>query len=197
MTTRLIGITISHRCYLPIHDATGFTPFQITFGRSPTLPVEAMVGTPPQQGKKDIPSYLTRLHNSLHTAYVAVRANIESAHQRNKERYDRERPFSPYSVGDLVWLHVPAIKAGRTKKFTSQWKGPYTVMDRISEVNYRLKLVGSSSKPLVVHHNRLKPYYGTPQQAPPAPTRPVTSLENSTHLWPDFRYSSVSPAGGY
>ena len=37
-------------------------------------------------------------------------ANITSAHQHNKEHYDKKRPFPPYSVGDLVWLHVSAVK---------------------------------------------------------------------------------------
>ena len=121
-----------------IHDTTGFTPFHITFGRSPVLPIEAMVGIPPQPKNKDVPPFLAKLHDSLHTSYTAVRAHIASAHQRNKERYDTQKPFSPYSVGDLVWLHVSAIKPGKTKKFASQWKGPYTVIDRTSKVNYKI-----------------------------------------------------------
>ena len=103
-----------------IHDTTGFTSFHVTFGHSPVLPVDTMIGTPLQRKGTDIPSFVTKLHNSLYTAYTAVRAHITSTHQRNKERYDKKKLFSPYSVGDLVWLHVPAIKPRRTKKFVSQ-----------------------------------------------------------------------------
>ena len=174
-----------------IHDTKGFTPFHITFGHYPVLPVEAMVRTPLQHTSKDISHHL---HNSLHAAYATVRAHITSSHQHNKERYDRQRPFSPYSVGDLVWLHVPAIKPGRTKKFASQWKGPYTVMDRISKVNYRLKLVGSSAKSLVVHHNQLKPYYRRPQEVSPASTWLITP-SNSATVGPDLQYLRASPVG--
>ena len=92
-----------------IHDTTGFTPFHITFGCSPVLPLEAMIGIPPQQRHKDVPSFVAKVRNSLHTAYATVRANITSAHQHNKEHYDKNRPFLPYSVGDLVWLHVSAV----------------------------------------------------------------------------------------
>ena len=88
--------------------------YGIIFGRSPVLPLEAMIGIPPQQRHKDVPSFVAKVHNSLYTVYATVRA-----HQRNKEHY-KKRPFSPYSVGDLVWLHVSAIKPGRTKKFPSQ-----------------------------------------------------------------------------
>ena len=178
-----------------IHDTTGFTPFHITFGHSPVLPLEAMIGIPPRQKHKDVPSFVDKVHNSLHTAYATVRANITSAHQHNKEHYDKKRPFLPYSVGDLVWLHVSAVKPGRTKKFASQWKGPYTVIDRTSDVNYKLKLVGSSVKPLIVHHNRLKPSYGTPihstsaSSVPPVPSAPLYSDV--------VRCPSIPPVGGY
>ena len=52
-------------------------------------------------------------------------------------------------------------------------------MDRISEVNYKIKLVGSSTKATIVHHNRLESYYGTPQQVTPTSTNaapPVSSV---------------------
>ena len=116
-----------------IHDTTGFTPFHLTFGHSPVLSLEAMIGIRPQQKNKDVPSFLSKVHDSLHTAYDTVRNSIASAHLCNKERYDKERPFSPYSVGDLVWLHFSAVKPGRTKKFATQWKGPYTVIDRVAK----------------------------------------------------------------
>ena len=82
---------------------------------------------------KDVPSFLSKVHDSLHTVYDTVRNSIASAYQCNKERYDKERPFSPYSVGDLVWLHFSAVKPGRTKKFATQWKGLYTVIDRVAK----------------------------------------------------------------
>ena len=69
------------------------------------------------------------MHDSLHTAYATVRANINLAHQCSMEHY--EGPFLPYSVGDLVRLHASAVKPGNFP----QWKGPYTIIDRISEVN--------------------------------------------------------------
>ena len=139
-----------------------------------------MIGICPQQRNKHIPSFLAKVHDSLHTAYDTVRANITSAHQRNKERYDKERTFSPYSVGDLVWLHVSAAKPGRTKKFVSQWKGLYTINDRISEVKYKVKLVGSSVKPLIVHYKWLKSCYGTPIHSPLASTVPLYTQYLST-----------------
>ena len=67
-----------------------------------------------------------------------------------------------FVVGDLVWLYVPAIKSGRTKKFSCLWRGPYTVIDKTSVVNYKVQLLGST-KTVVVHRNRLKTCFGRPQ----------------------------------
>ena len=176
-----------------IHDTTGFTPFHITFGRSPILPIDTIIGTPPLQRKvTHIPSFVNKLHTSLHSAYAAVRAHIAASHQRNKTRYDKHGFFSPYAIGDLVWLHVPAVKPGRTKKFASQWRGPYTVIDKLSDANFRIQLVGSSAKSLVVHHNRMKLCYGIPQQVPfSLPPLATPELQDVQRL------SNAHPVGGY
>ena len=147
--THLPQILFAYRT--SIYDTTGFAPFHITFGRSPILPIDTIIGTPPLQRKvTDNPSFVNKLHTSLHSAYAAVRAHIAASHQRNKTRYDKHGFFSPYSIGDLVWLHVPTVKPGRTKKFVSQWCGPYTVIDKLSDANYRIQLVGSYAKSPVV-----------------------------------------------
>lgn len=39
---------------------------------------------------------------------------------------------------------VPAVKQGRTKKLSSLWRGPYTILDKTSPVNYCIQLIGSS-----------------------------------------------------
>ena len=51
-------------------------------------------------------------------------------------RYDTKSVNVPYQVGDQVWLYVPSVKSGNTKKLASLWCGPYTVIDRINSVNY-------------------------------------------------------------
>ena len=153
-----------------------------------------MMGTLPRQPLKSVPAFLDDLHRSLHSAYHTVRNHLQSAHQRNKQRYDKERSYTPFMVGNQVWLHVPVVKPGRTKKFTSQWRGPYTVMDRISTSNYRIRLIGSPAMDTVVHHNRLKLCYGTPQEV----TAPSTTSPTTDQLYSDVVHRSIrTPAGGY
>ena len=139
-----------------LHAATGFNPFHIIFGHSPTLPVDVMLGALRHFQPKDVPAYVSNLHKSLHNTYTTVRTHIQSAHDRNKQRYDASKPYLPYTIGDQVWLHVPVMKNGTSKKFASQGCGPYTILDKL---HYHIKLIESPSKDMAVHHNRLKLCY--------------------------------------
>ena len=157
-----------------IHDSTGYSPFHVNFGRSPSLPIDIMLGQfLSSDEEKEVAEYVKEVALSLKDAYEKVRHNIEEAHKANKRRYDDKESGDRFSIGDLVWLHVPAIKQGRTKKFSNLWRGPYTVIDKTSNVNYKIQLV-DANKPLIVHRNRLKLCYGKP------PWKTTSKLERAT-----------------
>ena len=62
-----------------IHDATGFSPFHITFGCSPTIQVDTMMGTLPRQPSKSVPAFLDDLHHSLHSAVIRCACMVMDA----------------------------------------------------------------------------------------------------------------------
>ena len=74
------------------------------------------------------------------------------------ERYDRRIHGKPLKHGDTVWLHCPTVPRGHARKLHHPWKGPFNVLDQITEVDYRIRSTRGQSKTLVVHFNRLKPY---------------------------------------
>lgn len=80
-------------------------------------------------------------------------------------------------MGDRVWLYNPAIKQGRTKKLSNLWRGPFTIVDKISPVNYRIHLIGGSQT-LIVHYNRLKLCYSPPKLSRP-PKQATVHLPSS------------------
>ena len=175
-----------------IHETTGYTPFHVMFGRSPVLPVEIMIGVTSTQKESTVPDFVRSLNRSLKTVCSQVRESIRIAHQRNKARYDQHTTATSFSIGDQVWLFVPAVKTGRTKKLASLWRGPYTVTDKLSPVNYRIQLLGVPNKTLVVHHNRLKHCFGTPTP-PPATDTPTTDGT----LYSEVLRGQVSQVAGY
>eukprot|EP00731_Ephydatia_muelleri_P006855 Em0003g1103a len=151
------------------HESSGYSPFRVNFGRSPILPIDIAVGQLNVQeygegGEPTVLQYVETLNKSLRKIFSDVKEQLASAHDRSKKRYDKGVSGEKFTVGDQVWLFVPAVKQGRTRKLASLWRGPYTVIDRINgALNYRIQLVGST-KTLVVHRNRLKRCYGLPKE---------------------------------
>ena len=58
-------------------------------------------------------------------------------------------------IGDKVLLYDETLRRGRSKKLESLWTGPYTIIEKISEVNYMIK---KGRRTLKVHANRLKQF---------------------------------------
>ena len=70
--------------------------------------------------------------------------------------HDRNVKCDTYNMGDRVWLKNSATKVGQTGKFRKRWTGPFTVINVLSNVNYRIKPDMGTKKLQIVHVNRLK-----------------------------------------
>ena len=108
----------------------------------------------------NIPQYIKEVRKTLKNAYDVIRVNLDVAHKKRKDVKDKHCAETNFRIGDRVWLFNPAVKVGQTKKFSSLWRGPYTVIDRVSPVNYR---IGTTSTQ-IVHYNRLKLCHGDPEK---------------------------------
>ena len=153
----------AYRTSLP--ESTGYSPYFVNFGRSPVLPVDVMLGRfgTGERGDGTIPQYIKEVKTTLKMAYDVIRENLDVAQKKRKERRDKHCDEVNFKVGDRVWLFNPAVKVGETRKLSSQWRGPYTVIDRVSPVNYKIQLIGTT-KTQTVHHNRMKMCHGDPEK---------------------------------
>ena len=142
-----------------------------------------------------VPQFVRDLHSTLKTVYSQVREGIKAAHHRNKARYDQHTANTHFSIGDQVWLYVPAVKTGTTKKLACLWRGPYTIIDKLSMQNYRIQLLGVPTKTLVVHHNRLKHCFGTPK-SPPEGNSYHSPVTTTTQPYSDV-VRRPAPGAGY
>ena len=59
-----------------------------------------------------------------------------------------------------MYLYNRAIKPGLSNKFKKTWTGPYKVIAKLSELNY--KIMVRDNKIQVVHVNSLKANYNPP-----------------------------------
>ena len=57
--------------------------------------------------------------------------------------------------GEKVWFF--ASQKAKSRKFFLPWIGPYNIIERNSEVNYKISKDTNSKKWQIVYYNRLKP----------------------------------------
>ena len=110
-----------------IQEGTGATPCSLMFGREAHLLIDVMFGMPPGE---DL------LRQRMEAAYHRVRSQLCLQQRRQKNLYDRKVAGAPYCVGDLVWLHSPAIARGSSRKLHCPWQGPYKIVKVITDVIY-------------------------------------------------------------
>ena len=141
-----------------VHESTGTTPAKVIFGHEMRLPVDAITGTPPDK-PKPVTEYVSDLRNQLDEVHRMVRESSLKANMKMKTRYDRHANTNGYDEGNLVWLHNPLRRKGKSPKLQARWEGPFKVITRINDVTYRIKK-GLKGKPKIVHIDRLARYHG-------------------------------------
>ena len=95
------------------------------------------------------------MRDRLEAMSTEARKNKERAKIQQKTWYDkgaRERSFQP---GDEVLVLLPTTAA----KLTAQWQGPYTVVEQVGKVNYKLKMPDRRKKTAVFHVNMLQKWH--------------------------------------
>ena len=148
-----------------VHSSTGETPYMLTFKQDP-LPfttTEALVelakglkgGTKREKDHKKWAQDVCRRFKEVHEK---VRAQLADARLSQKKYYDGRVEPEEFAEGDLVYLYHPMVKAGRTRKLSQPWRGPFKVFRKVSPENVELAALEGEKRLERVHVNRLKKY---------------------------------------
>ncbi|POM73630.1 Reverse transcriptase [Phytophthora palmivora] len=147
-------------------DATRLdTPFFLVHGWDAHGTVSAMLGPRPSSIQART-AYEWRRKLQRDYSYAQACAEdlqkkakqVRSAKQTRKWKGLSERLKSGFVAGDAVWLYIPKVQPGLSRKLAHMWHGPF----RIQEIhdNFRVKLrvenTGYRVNPWV-HVSRLKP----------------------------------------
>ena len=133
---------------------TGMSPFEMNYGMNPSAPDTIDLS-------KKCPSateFLTSLQANLHIA----KARMQQAADRAKHYADKKRSFRTFEQGEKVFLQVPAkstsLSTGKCPKLSPRYCGPWTIVQKLSDVAYRLELPPNCKVHPVFHVSKLKKF---------------------------------------
>ncbi|KAI3373158.1 hypothetical protein L3Q82_006121 [Scortum barcoo] len=129
------------------------------FGHELRTPVDLIFGPPPEPEVEGEPGldYLYHLRERLNEVHNLTRQTLAAAGVRQKRAYDSRCSGGEFAAGAQVWVYCPERKKGLSPKLMSHWIGPCTVLERLSDVVYRVRLV-KRNRVVVLHRDRLAPY---------------------------------------
>ena len=140
--------------------ATGYSPYELTFGRLPNTELDLIFGTVPERREyANYHDYHRAFMHKMNMAFHWANKNISGAIQRCR-RYHYNQPKFTFPIGSRVWLLTPVTRPGQRKSFLSPWTGPWVVLSKVNEVVYKIgpNPNWSHKQTHVVTADRLKKY---------------------------------------
>lgn len=133
----------------------GFSPFELIYGRTVRGPLRILK----ELWTKDIVDpevkttyqYLIDLRDRLEKTCEMARENLRGAASEQRRYYNQKARIRNMEVGERVLVLLPT----KTNKLLMQWKGPYHIVKKQSEMDYTLNMGG---KLKTWHANMLKKY---------------------------------------
>ena len=132
---------------------------------------------PPQTSLTEVNQY------ALDLIILRVRDHMGPQHQRQKELYKKSSNVDPFKVGDMVWLHCPAVLRGKSPKLHCFWQEPYRIHENVViDVLYNISLWDHPRKHQVVHFDWLH-------------VKPCVSLPSNLQEWQQEPAETILPDG--
>ena len=134
------------------HSSLKYSPYYLLYGRDANLATSLL---PPSKIRviRDSGDMAATMHKEWRTALAHASEYLANAKATQKWYYDANSYLTSFEVGDKVLLHEAVTKG----KFHMKWAGPFVILDKISDLTYRIQNE-ANSKILIVHVNRLVPW---------------------------------------
>ena len=103
------------------HDATGYSPFLLLFGRPPRLPIDLMFGLKPPPGYSTYPEFVKKWRDAMSEAYQLASETAAKKATSGKIQYDKKAKSTTFQPGDRVLIRNVKERGG-PGKLRSYWE---------------------------------------------------------------------------
>uniref|UniRef100_A0A3P9JPF0 Gypsy retrotransposon integrase-like protein 1 n=1 Tax=Oryzias latipes TaxID=8090 RepID=A0A3P9JPF0_ORYLA len=116
------------------NEVTGFTPYELLFGRCPRLPVDLAFGLSVREPRSISHSdYVKNLRSRLEESYKLASKHAFKSAAKNKARFDKRITPSSLDIGDRVLVRNVRLRGKH--KLQDKWEqGVYKVIKRAGEL---------------------------------------------------------------
>ena len=140
------------------HSTTGFTPFELLYGRQPRDTLDAvydrLTGFEPCE---EVPCdrYVLTLRNSLREALDSANLSASQAVIDRQRWYDKAKKtkLRDFKRGEMVLARIPLVG----KPLKNPFQGPYPIHEKVGSHTYIVHMPDKRNKYRVMHINQLKP----------------------------------------
>lgn len=136
-------------------ESLRFSPFELVYGRTVRGPMtilkELWTKEIEDPEVKTTYQYVIDLRDRIESTCELTRQNLVSASKKQARYYNKSAKQRNMKVGDKVLILLPTDN----NKLLMQWKGPYNIVEKLGNVDYKIELKG---KVKTFHANLLKKY---------------------------------------
>uniref|UniRef100_A0A8C5PW96 Gypsy retrotransposon integrase-like protein 1 n=1 Tax=Leptobrachium leishanense TaxID=445787 RepID=A0A8C5PW96_9ANUR len=136
--------------------STGFSPFELVYGRRPRGLLDLVKETWESESSphKSLIEHISQMRERISKVMPLVQEHLQKAQEAQKRVYNRSAKLRQFQVGDRVAVLIPTVES----RFLAKWQGPYEVVEKVGEVNYRVHQPGKRKPYQIYHINLLKPW---------------------------------------
>ena len=139
-------------------ESLGFSPFELVFGHLPRGPLKLLKESwlnNDNDSSQSVITHVSDVRERLKVANELAQKNLKLSQGRMKLWYDKKARCRTFKPGDQVLVLLPL----HGQPLQARYCGPYTVEQKISNVDYLIKTPGRRKEKRMCHINMLKPYH--------------------------------------
>jgi transposase InsO family protein len=137
------------------HKATGCTPALLMFGRELRLPLDVIYPPVMPSIYLDTEEYLDQLEDKIAKAATFARKSLDTQFEvREKHCANHSRKTFELDIQRPVYVFNPSVGRGKSPKFARCWKGPYRILEQVTDLLYRIDFPGRNQSK-VVHRSHI------------------------------------------